>query len=138
MLHDIRKPPGGSTNDGLVSVDNWLMQTMNGRKLSESKLGLFLTALLIYLAPPLTSCAQTKTNVPPTVGIISPLDGEVSYTTNSLIIEVEAGDTDGTVTQVSLLRDGVLLASANTPPYEFELINLTEGTNVYTASATDD
>lgn len=76
--------------------------------------------------------------MPPIVSILTPLDGAVSYTTNALIIDVAAADTDGTVTQVSLFRDGVLLASADTSPYEFELINLPEGTNLYTASAIDD
>src|SRR6266566_3345405 len=95
-------------------------------------------SLAAFLAAALTSRGQTQTNVPPTVSIVAPLDGAVSYTTNALVIDVKAGDVDGTVTQVALYRDGVVIATSDSSPSEFELINLSEGTNIYTASATDD
>jgi hypothetical protein len=83
-------------------------------------------SLATLLAAALTSHGQAQTNVPPTVSILSPSDGTVSYTTNSLIIDVQAADADGTVTQVTLFRDSLAIATADSSPYEFELIDLSE------------
>ncbi|MBU6401995.1 MAG: hypothetical protein KGS61_16890, partial [Verrucomicrobia bacterium] len=85
------------------------------------------------LPPPL----QIHVNARPTVAIVSPRDGAVAYTTNALTIEVQAGDVDGSVTQVGLFQDGRLIATADSAPYEFQLLNLPAATNVYTAQATD-
>lgn len=74
---------------------------------------------------------------PPVVHIVSPIDGAVVVTPNDLLITVEADDPDGTVAQVALYRDGLFLAQAGASPYLFNLVNLTAGTHIYTAVATD-
>ena len=84
--------------------------------------------------PPLL---RVHINDRPTVAIIKPIDGAVSYTTNALDIDVDATDLDGTVTEVALFRDGQLIATAASAPYEFQLVNLPAGMDVYTAQAID-
>ena len=73
----------------------------------------------------------------PSVNIISPIDGAPFYTNSTLTITVEASDSDGQVAEVALFKDGQFAASAVSPPYIFELVNLPAGTNVYTAQALD-
>jgi probable HAF family extracellular repeat protein len=86
----------------------------------------------------LLSALRTQAASPPTVEIISPIDGAVSIITNDLVITVTAGDADGAVHKVALFRDGLFMAQSLTSPYIFRLVGLSAGTNVYTAVATDD
>jgi probable HAF family extracellular repeat protein len=114
-------------------------ETFGNAGLGTAGLRVFLVGVLgVLLGSGATASGQVQTNSPPTVSIVSPLDGTVSYTTNALLIDVQAADLDGTVTQVALFRDNLLIATSDSAPCEFELIDLPEGTNTYVASATDD
>ena len=77
-------------------------------------------------------------NAPPSVSIVKPLDGAVSYTTNTLVIQIQASDPDGAVARVALYQNDLFLAAEQAPPYEFDLVNLAPGTNTYVVRATDD
>jgi hypothetical protein len=79
-----------------------------------------------------------QVNARPRVRIASPIDGAVATVTNEVRIVVEAGDADGRIERLTLLRDGQVFASTTVEPYRFTLVNLPAGTNTYRVVAVDD
>ena len=80
-------------------------------------------------------------SLPPTVSITAPTAGASFASTNGLDVAVTATDSDGSVSNVLLLIDGVEVSADTTTPYEWmglDLSGLSEGSHTLTAVATDD
>ena len=75
-------------------------------------------------------------NVPPTVSISSPADGSSFLTGASITIDANAGDTDGSVSQVEFFVNGVSIGVDATSPFTTNWVG-TNGSKVLTAVATD-
>ena len=78
----------------------------------------------------------TPANLPPTVSIDSPTNG-ASFTAPAIVpITATAGDSDGTVTNVSFFDGATLLGGTNNQPYTLTA-SLAVGAHALTAVATD-
>ncbi|WP_271782501.1 Ig-like domain-containing protein [Aquimarina algiphila] len=75
-------------------------------------------------------------NIVPTVSISSPLSGATFTTGNSITISADALDTDGTITKVEFLVDGIVLSEDTSAPYIADW-TATSGNHTLTARATD-
>ncbi len=75
-------------------------------------------------------------NPAPTVSITAPTASEFTAPA-TFTIEADAADTNGTVAQVELLRDGVVVATDTGSPYAFTETALPVGSYIYTVRATD-
>jgi hypothetical protein len=78
-----------------------------------------------------------KTNDLPGVIITSPLDGTVLTAPATMDITANATDNDGTIQRVEFYEGITLLGTDSIPPYQFEWKNVTAGTYVISAKATD-
>jgi len=77
-------------------------------------------------------------NYVPTVSIIEPINGTNFLPGSDITINVEAEDSDGTVTKVEFFEGGNnLLGEDSTAPYSFTWINPANGAYTLTAKATD-
>jgi len=76
-------------------------------------------------------------NVPPSISITSPASGAVFNAPASVPVNVNATDSDGTVTLVELFGDGALLGASNSAPFSFTWSNVALGAHTITARATD-
>ena len=76
-------------------------------------------------------------NQPPTVAITAPAPNTSVEAPATVSMAVTASDTDGQVTRVDFLANGVLVASATEPPYQLNLELMTPGTARLTAVAYD-
>lgn len=77
-------------------------------------------------------------NVAPNVSLSQPLDGAAFSTEDSILIEADATDSDGSVVRVDFLLDGTLLASDSSAPYSFSWTNVPAGSHTLSARAVDD
>jgi len=89
-----------------------------------------------------TSSAVTVTvNVPnnqaPTVNLTSPSNNSSSIAPASITIAANAADADGTISKVEFYNGGTLLNTDNSSPYSFVWTNVSAGSYVITAKATD-
>jgi hypothetical protein len=86
-----------------------------------------------------TSAAARITvgNTPPSVSITSPTDGAVFAWKPTITVTATASDPDGTVTKVEFFNGTTLLGQDTTAPYSFTWRNVSQGTHVVTARATD-
>ncbi len=76
-------------------------------------------------------------NQQPIVSITSPANGS-SYTTPANIqIQVNASDQDGTITKVEFYRNNTKIGQDTTAPYTYSWNNVTSGSYILTAKATD-
>ncbi len=83
-------------------------------------------------------CANPMfTRFAPDLAFASPFNGALFQTGQSIPIEVEALDSDGQVTSVSLFADGNLVATDNQAPFTFQLTGAALGTHLLRAVATD-
>ncbi len=85
--------------------------------------------------------AAAPVNPAPVVTITSPFEGSVSSPGVPLTVRVDASDFDvsgnaSPVTKVDLFRDGTLVGTRTSTPYDF-VLTPPVGTNVYIARATD-
>ncbi len=87
-------------------------------------------------APLLTVVYTPAPNVPPTVSITSPADGEALVSPAAVTIQAEAADTDGTVAKVEFFNGATSLGSVTAAPYS-TTATLYPGTYTLTAVATD-
>lgn len=77
-------------------------------------------------------------NQPPLVTLTSPADGtRLTVAPASVTLEATASDPDGSVARVEFLRDGVVVGTANTPPYRLMISGLPEGQYGFAARAVD-
>jgi hypothetical protein len=79
----------------------------------------------------------TTANAPPTVSITSPADGAVFAWKPTITVTATAGDSDGSVAKVEFLDGSNLLGQDTTAPYSFTWRNVSQGSHVLTARATD-
>lgn len=85
------------------------------------------------------SSAQTTTtiNQAPTVSVASPGEGAVFTEPASITITANAGDNDGTVSQVAFYQAATLVGTANSAPFTVTWSGVVQGTYSITAKATD-
>ena len=86
------------------------------------------SALVVIEPPP---------NLPPTVSITRPVNGQTYAAPASIDIDAEASDSDGTVVRVDLYVGDTLLASDDSAPFELGWDNVSAGSYSLTATATD-
>jgi Tfp pilus assembly protein PilX len=77
-------------------------------------------------------------NVPPSVAITAPNNGQNFPSLADIVFSASASDTDGSVTKVEFYHDGTLIASDTTSPYSTTWNNAPSGTYTLTARAYDD
>lgn len=76
-------------------------------------------------------------NVPPSVDISVTAGAPPIFAPATVQVSASASDSDGTITQVEFLRDGVVEATDTEAPYSATLANIPAGTHSLTARATD-
>ena len=76
-------------------------------------------------------------NPPPTVSITSPTNNAIIVSPNNVVINANAADANGSVTQVDFYNGTTLLGTDATSPYSFTWNTPSVGTYVLTAKATD-
>jgi hypothetical protein len=75
-------------------------------------------------------------NLPPIVALTAPADGS-TITTNSATLTATASDTGGSIAKVEFFAGATKLGEATTSPYSFNWTNVSGGTYILTAVATD-
>ncbi|MFM7024330.1 MAG: Ig-like domain-containing protein [Flavobacteriales bacterium] len=76
-------------------------------------------------------------NAQPTVSITSPANNAGFLSPATISITANAGDADGSVSQVDFYNGATLLGSDNTAPYSYTWTNVAVGSYAITAKATD-
>jgi VCBS repeat-containing protein len=76
-------------------------------------------------------------NSPPTVSIVSPLDGTVLINPATFSVLADATDPDGTVTNVLFLVNGAAFVNVAQPPFYFVMTNAAPGNYQFRAIASD-
>jgi len=79
----------------------------------------------------------TKTNIAPTISITSPANNTSFNAPASINITANASDADGTISKVEFFNGSTLLGTDVSSPYSFGWTNVTAGTYMVTAKATD-
>jgi hypothetical protein len=80
--------------------------------------------------------AANVTFAPPTVTLTAPADGAV-IGSPTLVLNADAGDTDGVVTMVEFFEGNQLLGLATEPPFRFTRNSTVPGSYTFTAVAID-
>lgn len=75
-------------------------------------------------------------NTPPTVTITSPTNNTILFTSN-IVLQADATDSDGTVTNVEFFEGATLLGSDSTSPFSITNTTFANGTHTITAVAHD-
>ncbi|MEM9848487.1 MAG: Ig-like domain-containing protein, partial [Bacteroidota bacterium] len=78
-----------------------------------------------------------SSNIPPSVNITSPNDGQDFELDSNIIVRASASDSDGSVSSVELFVNGFSEGVDNQPPYRWTLDNLSVGSYDLEAIATD-
>ncbi len=86
----------------------------------------------------ISSPVLLKVNQPPLVTITSPANNAAFVAPASVVLNVDAIDSDGSVTKVEFYSGAVLIATDLVAPYSYTMSDLTVGTYSITAKATDD
>ncbi len=81
--------------------------------------------------------AVIEPNAAPTVSITSPSINATFTSADSVTINVNAADADGSVSKVDFYNDNTLIGSDSTSPYSFIWKNIAAGNYTITAKATD-
>lgn len=76
-------------------------------------------------------------NVPPSVAMTSPVDGSTLTAPATISLRANASDSDGSISTVEFLQNGVLVSSTNIAPYTASVNGLNVGNYVFAARATD-
>jgi len=82
-------------------------------------------------------CQSGDDNKKPTVAVLAPLENSSYTEKDSVVISVDAADSDGTIAQVEFYLDGNLVATDSQSPYETTWLAATGSHSIY-AIATDD
>jgi chitodextrinase len=77
-------------------------------------------------------------NTPPTVTILTPAEGDTFVEGDTVTLEAEAADANGSVTRVEFFQGSVSLGVVAAAPYRIAWNNVSEGSYELTAEATDD
>ncbi|MEM1328177.1 MAG: Ig-like domain-containing protein [Bacteroidota bacterium] len=77
-------------------------------------------------------------NIPPTVSITSPNDGDSFQAGNPITVNATASDADGSVTGAELFVDGTSQGVDATAPYSWDVTGLAAGSYTLLVRATDD
>jgi len=85
----------------------------------------------------IVSVSTLLNNIPPTVSIISPLNGATFNVSGSVVILASASDSDGTVSKVEFFNGTRKLGEDTSSPYSFDWSNVPAGSYSLTARATD-
>ena len=88
---------------------------------------------LIQIAEALSVLA----NQPPTVSIVSPLNGATFTAPATVVIDATAADADGTISRVEFYNGANLLNTDTAAPYSFSWSNVAAGSYALTAKAYD-
>ena len=85
-----------------------------------------------------SAAVSIRVNAPPSVSVTGPVNG-ATFTAPALIpLSATAADADGTIASVSFYRGGsTLIATVNTPPFNYQWTGVTAGPYSITAVATD-
>ena len=76
-------------------------------------------------------------NVPPTVALTTPVKGQTFFTGQPVPLAASASDSDGTVSKVEFLVDGLTVAAVGSPPFTQAWTPLGTGAHTVQARATD-
>lgn len=82
-------------------------------------------------------CTTTQANIPPTVSLTSPSNGEEFTAPAAINLTATATDNDGSVSKVEFYNGSALIGSDLTAPYAFNWTSVGAGTYSVTAKATD-
>lgn len=88
--------------------------------------------------PTATFTTLAAPNLPPSVTLTAPIDGQRFVTGAPIPLSADAVDPDGSIAQVSFLVDGVVVVVDSTAPYDTTWAAPVAGDYVVTARATDD
>lgn len=80
---------------------------------------------------------DNTTNSTPSVSITSPANGGVFTVGESISIEANAADSDGTITKVEFYNNEVKLGEDSTPPYKYTITNAQAGNYNLSVKAID-
>lgn len=76
-------------------------------------------------------------NVPPTISLTSPANGQTYLTTDTIVVDASVSDSDGFIASVTFYKDSTPVGSDTTAPYSINLSGLSVGSHVLSATATD-
>ncbi|MBI1857377.1 endo alpha-1,4 polygalactosaminidase [Candidatus Saccharibacteria bacterium] len=79
----------------------------------------------------------STTNLPPTISISSPVNGQEFAAGSSITLSANANDTDGAIKQVEFFNGDTSISVNNTAPYSTTVSGLAPGTHSLRAVATD-
>lgn len=80
---------------------------------------------------------SVRTDVPPSVTLTAPGNGQTFYVGQAIGLSATASDSDGTVTRLEFLIDGAVVASLGAAPYAYTWTGASVGTHAVAARATD-
>ncbi len=96
-----------------------------------------LIAILVVIAFVFQSCEKVEEeNQPPTCKITSPTNGQIITKGATVIISVEANDSDGSITEVLFAISGVEKGSASSYPYNYNWSTNNESIGFYAIKTT--
>lgn len=78
-----------------------------------------------------------SSNKIPTVKFTAPVNGTVMGVSTNLSLKASASDSDGTISKVEFRKNGILIATDSTSPYEYTVSGLTVGAYTFQARAYD-
>ncbi len=76
-------------------------------------------------------------NIPPSVSLTSPSEGQSFTAPASIILSATASDSDGSITKVNFYRGTTLASSDTSAPYSFTASNVPAGSYTFSATAFD-
>jgi len=91
-----------------------------------------------YTETPPVTITISPANQAPTVQWLTPTNGAVFTATGTIVLEAAAADPDGNLVRVEFLDGTNSLGVLSAPPYSLLWSNLTVGTHMLSAVATDD
>ena len=77
-------------------------------------------------------------NTPPSVALVSPVEGTSVQAPGTLVLEAAVSDAEGSVVQVDFYADGAPLGTDLTPPFALTWTDIPEGVYALSAVALDD
>jgi hypothetical protein len=77
-------------------------------------------------------------DAPPTVSLVTPINGQAFNAPASVTLNASTSDSDGTISKVEFYRGSTLIGTATSPPYALDWQSVPAGDYSLTAVATDD